>query len=43
MRIAIIGAGVSGLVAARLLHERHDTADDTLHVDIVVLGGPPGR
>ena len=24
MRIAIIGAGVSGLVAARLLHDRHD-------------------
>jgi protoporphyrinogen oxidase len=37
MRIAIIGAGVSGLVAARLLHERHDT----VHVDIVVLGCPP--
>jgi uncharacterized protein len=26
MRIAIVGAGVSGLVAAHLLHERHDIA-----------------
>ena len=24
MRIAIVGAGVSGLVAAHLLHERHE-------------------
>ena len=31
------------LVAARLLHECHDTADDTLHVDIVVLDGRVAR
>jgi predicted NAD/FAD-binding protein len=35
MRIAVVGAGVSGLVAAHLLHERHE-------VTVFEAGGKPG-
>jgi len=35
MRIAVIGAGVSGLVVARELHERHD-------VTVYEAGDEPG-
>lgn len=48
MRIAIVGTGVSGLVAARLLHTRHDItvfeSSERIggHVNTIPVNGPDG-